>query len=325
LGIRALVSGYAGPVRAKKLLTVLQAFTDDSAAQSGDRRLFLAGFIHTAEGWTAFSDAWATALGEDPSIEYLRMAEANNLRGPFKGWSLAERDAKLWKMAHVVQRFAPMSFEYSVSLRDHDTLVKSTAPYGIGSAHFICIFGAVCAIANHIHGVGINVPIDFIFDEQDGTSDDIALFFSNMKKSLPEGASTLINGNPIFRSDRQVLPLQAADMLAWHIRREHEFGAGPSRSLPLADALRNSKGHLMSRIEESHLRSWNNEFRKMPAIPLLQSKAQWKSIKQEVRRLIAAGIDPSTIQISKREAKRIVREIKNRSRKPGPSSPRRSS
>lgn len=33
----------------------------------------------------------------------------------------------------------------------------------------------------------------------------------------------MIANTPMFKDDRLLNPLQAADMLAWHIRREHQF------------------------------------------------------------------------------------------------------
>ena len=51
---------------------------------------------------------------------------------------------------------------------------------------------------------------------------------------IPKRARRLINGKPTFESDAQVLPLQAADMLAWNLRREHE-ACQPPATLPMAD------------------------------------------------------------------------------------------
>ena len=52
-----LTSGYSSDARAAKQLVVLQVYVDDSATEEGDQRLFLAGYINTADKWARFSDA----------------------------------------------------------------------------------------------------------------------------------------------------------------------------------------------------------------------------------------------------------------------------
>jgi hypothetical protein len=141
-----------------------------------------------------------------------------------------------------------------------------------------------------------NIPIEFIFDEQEGVDEDIVLFFAHMKKSFPKKARELIASTPMFRNDKdkQFLPLQAADMLAWHLRREHEI-CSPTERLPMADLLRSSEAHLVSGVDEPTMKRWTDHHSQLPGISQLQSKAQWRAIKGEIARLSSLGIDPSTI------------------------------
>jgi hypothetical protein len=273
-------------------LTLFQAFADDSAAETGDQRLFLAGYINTDENWQTFSDTWAGALRDAPSIPYFRMSEANARRGPFEGWSEANRDKKLLALAAVINQLKPMSFEFSVSRREYYRLIRPNAPRGIGTPHFVCTFLTIGGIARYVSDEGLDVPIEFIFDEQVGVSDDTDLFFTHMKGNLPPEARRLIRGNPVYRDDKSTMPLQAADMLAWHLRREHEFGALPAGAASMADVLRNEKGHLTARIEVEDLERWREAFSKMPGLELVQSKSQWRNLKKEIRRLLALGFKP---------------------------------
>jgi Protein of unknown function (DUF3800) len=231
-------------------LAFLQAFSDDSASETGDRRLFMAGYVNRAEAWSSFAEAWATGLQEYPSIGYLKMVEAVNLRDQFKGWGPEQRDEKLRCLARIIHHFKPLSFEFSLSRKIYYSDVKPAAPRGLGNPYFSCAFSVVSGIARFVDSQQLRLPIDFIFDEQTEISSDINLFFEFMTQSLPKGVRQLINGNPIFRDDKMFLPLQAADMLAWHTRRGHEIG-----DTKLADWLRNPNGHLVSEIEDDTLRS----------------------------------------------------------------------
>lgn len=265
----------------------LQAVTDDSVAQSGDRRLYLAGYLNVADRWARFADAWAEELRETPSIGYLKMVEAQNLRGEFKGWSAEQRDAKLASMARIIRHFKPVSFEVSVSTKEFDRLVKPYAPYGLKTPYFPCIFAVTSSVAQLTSRGGSSPPIDFIFDEQRGVSEDIIQSFEHMKRNLPADARKIINGTPIFRSDSDYLPLQAADMLAWHLRREHESGV----AMEAAGGIRGDH-HLMSEITVDMLEKWGQIFSKQPGVHLLQTKSQWKKFRETSRRLSEAGFIP---------------------------------
>jgi hypothetical protein len=293
LGQRA---GYAPDIRERAGLAFLRAFTDDSAAQTGDRRLFLAGYLHRADVWAELSDDWEAELKAWPTVEYFKASEANHLTGQFdykSGWDEARRNAKVGNLAAIINHHRPLSFQFSINRKLFEDELKPVSPWGFGHPHFTMCFSVVAGIARYAAQEGINTPIEFIFDEQDGVDADITQFFSEMKKSLPLDAQNLIDGVPNFRSDRdrRFMPLQAADLLAWHIRREHEMGA----ELPLTDKLRNSSGHLVQEIPDEIVRMWVDHHSKLPGIPLLQSRGQWRRVKNEIRRPQDAGSDPSKI------------------------------
>ena len=208
----------------------------------------MAGYLNRANEWRLFDDAWAEELSAKPSIEYLKMAEANGLRGQFGGWSAGARDEKLRGLTRVIRHFKPLSFEMSISREQFYRLVKLVSPRGLASPHFQCTFGVISIVSRFAAEHRGNVPIDFIFDDQEGVSSDVALFFDEMIRSLPRRARRLINAKPTFRNDIEVLPLQAADMLAWHLRREYETCLSPA-TLPMADLLRDERGHLMSAFQ----------------------------------------------------------------------------
>jgi hypothetical protein len=277
-------------------LAFLRAFTDDSAAQAGDRRLFLAGYLHRADAWAAFSDSWHAELNAWPPIEYLKASEANHLSGQFdrkKGWDEAKRDAKIGILAAILDHYRPFSFEFSINRKIFEDELKPQSPYGLGRPHFQMCFAVVAGIARYAAREGVNTPIEFIFDEQEGVDADIALFFPQLKKGLPVKAQNLIEGIPLFKSDRdkRYMPLQAADLLAWHLRREHETGA----KLPLTGALLNKSGHFVQEIPDEMVRRWTDHHSKQRGMPLIQSKAQWRTLKKDIRRLTNAGIDPSKV------------------------------
>jgi hypothetical protein len=190
----------------------------------------------------------------------------------------------------VIRHFNPLSFEVSVSREKYYQEVKPVAPRGLANPHFICTLGVIFGIARYVANSKDAMPITFVFDEQTGVSDDMALFLDYMKMSLPSAARNLIASPPIYGDDKQYLPLQAADMLAWHLRREHEAGA-PLGSLPGTNLLLGGSGHLVSEITESHIRAWSKGFGELPTAEM-QGPKQWRNLKGEIVRRLSLGYVP---------------------------------
>lgn len=268
----------------------LQAVSDDSLSQVGEQRLFLAGYVNSSRKWELFSDAWAEELTNDPSIEYLKMAEAQSFRGPFLRWTSDHRAQKISSLARVIRHFRPMSFDVSVSVRDFNTLVKARAPYGLSTPYFPCLFGVVSSVSRIIHQHGPRVPIDFIFDQQQGVSTDFLQYFQYMVRNLPRGARKIVNGSPMFQDDRSFLPLQAADMLAWSLRRQHEGGSSFLEA-PLADLIRGEE-HVSMEIPIEALERWGDFFGRQNGVQLLRSKSQWRGFRSELKAQLDAGFIP---------------------------------
>jgi hypothetical protein len=170
--IWAFLSGYAPAVRRAKGLAFLRAFTDDSAAQKGDRRLFMAGYLNRADVWARFSEAFDSELRASPAIEYLKMSEANSLQGQFEGWPVAQRDEKIAALARIVRHFKPFSFQFSVDREQYDQTARPASPYGLADPHFWGCFGIISGLTRFAADQGIRTPIEFIFDQQDGTDDN---------------------------------------------------------------------------------------------------------------------------------------------------------
>lgn len=209
-------------MNSEKLLVMLQAYVDDSASDVGDRRLFLAGYISTAESWVHFSDIWSEALAAAPSIDYLKMSEANALQGEFRGWDGEDRDRKVRSLAAVIREIQPLSIHSSISRSKVGSIIKPVVPHVFSSPYVLCFNAIMLPIAVRQIQAGTKVPIDFIFDSQEGLGDEARTIYRLMREAQPEQIRELLSVDPQFRDDKLVVPLQAADMLAWHVRRRYE-------------------------------------------------------------------------------------------------------
>lgn len=255
----------------------LQAFVDDSRSSVNGRNFILAGYVHSAERWLRFSDDWKAALDAPPKIDYFHMVEAENLRDEFKNWSAPDRDAKINKLGKVIYKHNPWSFECWVSESAFNEIVRPVAPYDLKNPYMVCFYGAIVTVARFHASKAITAPVDFVFDEQGGLGAFAVFWYDWIKQRQDPPIAKLLGSTPVFRDDKKVLPLQAADLLAWHLRRRKE-----SRNV-------SEKRHVMKYIFGNHVEATINEetlrllAQKMARIP---GAKEVQSKKASIRRLL---------------------------------------
>lgn len=271
---------------------MLQAYIDDSASNKTDQRLFLAGYINEADRWTRFSKAWAEELRQPPAIAYLKMSDANALEGEFRGWNAKDRDEKLRGLARVIRHFEPRSIHASVSQSAFRTIVAPVAPHGFSTPYSLCFPAMILPLAIRQANEGSKLTIDFIFDNQESLGTQAAFFYDKIRREQPKHIREVMCASPVFRDEKEVLPLQAADMLAWHIRRRHEASPG---AFQVPDFLSHDGLHIAVDIPDEHLRHIADGYSKIPDVSKLQGKSAWKKIYRKLERLESNGVDTRKI------------------------------
>lgn len=270
----------------------LSAYFDDSGSDAGDRDLVFAGLVNGNDAWEQFTTAWRAALAQAPAIAHLKMVEANGLRGQFAGWTREARDRKLGVMAEVIHSFRPQwTFDFSISRAEYETHVSPASPRGLSTAYFATTFGAVSTVARYLATEGITTPVAFTFDEQKGVSKDVALFFDYMVENLEPEAQALIKLPIGYGNDMSDLPLQAADMLAWHIRRQRE-GSNDAAIVRRAEYIR-AANHVECRVPSDMIGRWGTAFTQvLPLLQTLKRKGDWQRFRIAAEEAKRAGFRP---------------------------------
>lgn len=202
----------------------MQAFIDESGGKGQSRIFTMAGWLAPAEQWQAFSARWAECLSSPPRIASFKMREAASLSGHFRGMAAFERDAKLFQLAGIVSDHATVAISCSVDLSAlADTIATGGKPFA--DPYFWPFHITIMAIVLDLVERGATSPAEVTFDEH-------AIFGERAKRWYPLVRSYMAHQDPAdgavmpdqptFRSDLDALPLQAADMLAWLIRRSAE-------------------------------------------------------------------------------------------------------
>lgn len=280
--IDALVCGY-GKIRDAVRLIMFKAYFDDSTSDEQDKILVLAGCVQSYKVWSDFSLRWEAALAETPSIRHFHMREARALEGEFLGWKRKDRDNKISLLANIVESYRPWVMVVWLSRNEHEEILKPIAPFLLRQPYVSLFYAAIMQLARWHLDMGIALPVEYIFDDQGEIGRDAALWYQHIKSWQPAEIAALMGGSPKFENDEMVLPLQAADMLAWHVRRRK---ARPNENpLQQATAPLENLHCVEVHIPERLLVDIANQMKDVPGIESVQQKPR-RLEKENLRKVI---------------------------------------
>jgi hypothetical protein len=201
-------------------MCMLVSHTDDSGSDRQGPIFVLAGYVSTVNRWKDFSDAWDGALKSGPRpLPYFKMQHAAfSNKGVFKGWTKSERDKKIMELANIVKSYAMFGVCAALWWDEFAAVQKKYPHYPINPYSLLFNYTMFLAITHVMH-LKLEETIDFVFDEQGQDGRVAYQSYEFAKVTIPSGMLQYIAGPPSHKSDRIVLPLQAADMLAWQSRR----------------------------------------------------------------------------------------------------------
>jgi hypothetical protein len=211
---------------------VLQSWVDDTGKANRFGLFTLAGFVARVRNWAAFTDEWRRLLHlKNPTpLEYFRAYEAHHRCDQFEGWTAADRDERVEKLARVILKYVSKDpgcgVSFSIPHQEYQTILASKLssenpklrphrnPFYLA---FVSMVGELL-----VEAVIRNERIHLLFDEgidnksllEEGYRD----FVANLEKEQPLHFRLLHNKTAEFRDDKCEPPLQAADLLAWHKR-----------------------------------------------------------------------------------------------------------
>jgi hypothetical protein len=178
----------------------------------------LSGYLSTAGEWDIFSAQWRIALADPPSINYFHMVDAEALRQEFKGWNPEARDAKVTRLAKVITSNVRWEISCMLPRALHDSLIGGSAPAPrFENPYYVCYMTLISILSSHRELLGIGSQgVDLVFDRQAKIKGLVTQLHSEVQ-NIPRIGSAL--GSIEFQDDKEALPLQAADFIAWGLRR----------------------------------------------------------------------------------------------------------
>jgi hypothetical protein len=216
---------------------VLKAYVDDSGSDTQGPAYVLAGYVGDVDSWDKLTVEWQRVLDEHPRICYFKMSEAESRKGCFAGWDREDIIDKIHALIPIINRHAKCIIECVFWQEHYDVamswfLVKMIPQIASpDKRELVTRFGnpyllAFCMImkdySQRLEMENSDEIVDFIFDNQDELGKRAVGYWMAMRVMFPEKYKRYIPNQPAHRDEKELLPLQAADLIAWQTRRRLE-------------------------------------------------------------------------------------------------------
>jgi hypothetical protein len=226
------LSGIPEARRRKRVLVIMQAFVDESGGKGQGPVFVFSGLVGEAEKWAELVDSWDAVLKAPPSIRYFKMSEAATKGNEFRGFSDIERDEKVKNLCKVINtpHLAELFIGWNLSDFERDWAPRLGRPacepyfFPFQMIHFMTAY----ELLSH----GLTQPFEMFFDQHVIFGPPAKAWYPIIKAVAPAEIRAILPVEPFFRSDLDVLPLQAADLTAWINNKNSGEGLGEFTWLP---------------------------------------------------------------------------------------------
>lgn len=227
--IWALVCGLRPSEAGRRLLLMLQAYIDESNSPKTGT-FVLAGYIASVENWSAFSRCWEQLLPFGTLNKYGKYH--------FKMQEMAmnsERMQRVEAFFNVIEQHVLASISCRLNINELRSAINrmhlpgQKIDWGYVNNPYLFSLRALMDMfhnrkAEFYQFIPLDEVIDFIFDDQLHEKSLILSSWDEYIKNRPDDIKSVYGSMPIFGNDNCYLPLQAADLWAWWIRKWHDEG-----------------------------------------------------------------------------------------------------
>ncbi len=198
----------------------MKAFIDDSGSGGDSPWYVLAGYLGTADAWDRFDKPWLKVLDGPPRIEYFKSSQAERLHstGQWKGITAQERDERIDSLIKIIGNHASQPFCVRLQQKDYDEVIKAWVPPMWQNPYYFLFIGFLSSVTSTYKYLGGAKQIEFIFDSNNQV-DSPSLDLYKQVAHFEQFAGKIKDIH--YEDEKIYLPLQAADLIAWQIRRRH--------------------------------------------------------------------------------------------------------
>jgi hypothetical protein len=211
---------------------MLTAYFDDSGTHADAEVVLWNGLFGNNFQWDHFNKLWTAKLqnpspGKEP-LKRFHMANCQAADGEFLGWKRAETDFLVHELGGIILKCGLYCDCAVISRKDWNELITGDLLTALGDAEGYSLRMAFVRASKWARDTGCSDKIAFVFDrrqEREKEGKRIYALFEHLSKIEPTAVAPV---SIEFSDSHQVLPLQAADLVAWeyyqHAREYLKFG-----------------------------------------------------------------------------------------------------
>jgi len=229
---------------------VLTAAFDESGSHADSRYIIIAGYVAPVERWELFAKRWVPALrelgvrpwpalrlGHLPPDPFFHMTDYESRQKQFQGWSQLRRIRLFRRLAGLIDQFTVLGFGVSVDRAAYAKIIAPQVPEASGyrDPYMWCMQSCMEALYHAKRGSkGLGSlrivdpqPIACVFEQGHLVQGKVALFYARFREKWEADD---VFGTFAFDTKQRFVPLQAADILAYEVRKDIENrGVRPRR------------------------------------------------------------------------------------------------
>jgi hypothetical protein len=204
-------------------MVMLTAYMDETGHSKDERQRFngMAGLLAPTWAWEELEPKWKQTL-KDFKIPFFHMKDFANRQREFEGWHELKRQKLYGKLLKHIEMASPFPLGSILAMSDFKSL-RPEQQAGFGDPYHV----GFLSILSHLTAVGRDLLKDF-------PEERIAAIFSDhveFRHTALQGFEILLSrhtevghfiDSPVFRDMRQLVPLQAADIVAYELYKEFE-------------------------------------------------------------------------------------------------------
>lgn len=204
-------------------MQTFSAYLDETGHSKDERQKFvgIAGLIASVINWETFEGKWKATL-EEFELPYFHMKEFAHSQQTFRDWGGKEsKRRKLFGelMMHMETAYC-LPFGAIISMDDFRSFTEEQQGY-LRDPYFLCFQSLVAACSSilEFRRVPDEEKIALIFSDQVEFRNRALRIYKNV-----EDAKYYVRRStpPVFMDMREVVPLQAADIIAFEMHKEFE-------------------------------------------------------------------------------------------------------
>lgn len=216
-----MVSGFSARLRRNRCILVLDGYVDDSGSGHG-KIAVLAGFLSTADRWRNFSDDLENLCEQEPKTPDFKMVKAMDHRVYWPA-TRQQLDKRIEDVAGLTVKHAMYRIDVQMHREAYDCFVKGRVPKKIDDPYFLLFYNVILASVEFMGKMNMEGTVEFVFDEQGKVGERARSLYYSIKEYTDAKVRQYMGGEPVFKHDRDLLPLKSADLLAYQLRRHFDL------------------------------------------------------------------------------------------------------